>query len=184
MSAAFVASGASGALGCSSGSSRGSDAVDADGAGADTGGITMCTDTTTPTFAPTYDAVYCEILGPSCAFAFCHGGAGDYLQLGTAEVGYGSLVNAAAEGPSCAPTGLKRVSPGRPYESLMFLKITDPPCGSRMPLSYGFSTMLTPQQVDQIGQWISCGALPGSTPCPADAGTFSWDGSYGDGPGE
>ena len=154
------------------------------GDGIDAAPVLMCNDLAPITGAPTYDAVYCEILGPSCAFAFCHGGAGDYLQLGTPEVGYGSLVNARAEGPSCAPTGLKRVSPGHPYDSLMFQKITDPPCGSRMPLSYGFGGELTRAQVDQIGQWITCGAQPGDAGCAPDAGTFSWDGSFGDGPGE
>jgi hypothetical protein len=169
---------------CSAGSVRGSadDAASGDDAGV--AATMVCSDVAAKTGAPTYDAVYCEILGPSCSFAYCHGGSGDFLQLGTIDLGYPSLVNAPAEGPACAPTGLKRVTPGKPYDSLMFLKFTDPPCGSRMPLSYGFSMELTRPQVDQIGQWIACGALPGDAGCPADAGTFSWDGSFGDGPGE
>jgi hypothetical protein len=126
---------------------------------------------------PTYQAVYAEILSPNCALPFCHGGAGDYLQLGTADIGYRSLVGAAAQGPMCAPTGLDRVDPGHPDRSLLFLKITNPPCGSRMPLAYGYSGMLTVAQIDQIGQWIACGALPGAAACPTDAGSFTWDGA-------
>jgi hypothetical protein len=121
--------------------------------------------------------VYGEILSPNCALPFCHGGAGDYLQLATADMGYASLVGAHAQGPDCAPTGLERVNPGHPDQSLLFLKITNPPCGSRMPLLYGYSGMLTDRQIDQIGQWIACGALPGGGGCPSDAGAFVWDGA-------
>jgi hypothetical protein len=173
------------ALGCSSGSSRGSGGEAVDAADEpDMSAVATCTDNTAATFAPTYHAVYCEVLAPNCALAFCHGGSGDYLQLGTEGMGYGSLVDAPAQGPLCGPTGLKRVTPGSPYDSLMFLKVTDPPCGARMPFGYGYVPPLPRDQVNQIGQWIACGALPGSTACPADAGTFSWDGSYGDGSSE
>ncbi len=150
-------------------------------AGADDAGGDDTSGDGAPTYAPTYEAVYGEILSPTCALPFCHGGSGDYLQLATAQVGYESLVGAPAGGPMCGPTGLLRVAPGHPERSLLFLKITDPPCGSRMPLEYGYSGMLTDPQINQIGQWIACGALPGATPCPADAGSFAWDGAVGDG---
>lgn len=147
-------------------------------------GLSSAGDDGGPTYAPTYDAVYGEILSPNCALPFCHGGAGDYLQLANADIGYASLVGAPAQGPMCGPTGLERVHPGEPGQSLFFLKVTDPPCGSRMPLEYGYSGKLSVRQIDQIGQWITCGALAGDGGCPADAAPFAWDGAFGDGPGD
>jgi hypothetical protein len=150
------------------------------GAGAGDGDDASSAGDGAPTYAPTYEAVYGEILSPNCALPFCHGGAGDYLQLATADIGYGSLVGAPAQGLLCAPTGLERVDPGHPDDSLIFLKITNPPCGARMPLEYGYSGMLTDRQIDQIGQWIACGALAGDAGCPASAPSFAWDGAVFD----
>ena len=121
------------------------------------------------THAPTFDAIWGEILQPTCAIVFCHAGAADYLHLWSEPVAYQSLVDAAAEGPMCAPTGLVRVAPFHPETSLLYLKVTSPPCGARMPLLYGYSGTLDPRQVDQIRQWIACGALDGDAGCPADA---------------
>ena len=121
------------------------------------------------TYAPTYHAVYTEIFAPVCATEFCHGGAGDFLQLSSEDMGYASLVNAPAEGPLCAATGLKRVNPGLPDASLVYLKITTPPCGNKMPLNYGCIGLLDPGDTEQIRQWIACGALDGGTACPGDA---------------
>lgn len=127
-----------------------------------------------PTYAPTYHAVYIEILSQSCFLGFCHSGQElDYALFDTESHGYQSLVGAPAQGPMCSGTGLERASPGHPDESLLVLKITNPPCGSRMPFG---RTPLTARQIQQIGQWIACGALDGSTPCPSDAGTFAFDG--------
>ncbi len=120
-----------------------------------------------PTYAPTYEAVYDEVLVPNCALPFCHAGSGDYLQLLTADVGYASLVLAPAQGPMCASTGLKRVDPGHPETSLLYLKITNPPCGVKMPQVLGAT--LDPRQIDQIRRWIACGALDGDAGCPGDA---------------
>jgi hypothetical protein len=113
-----------------------------------------------PTYAPTYSAIYCEILSQSCALAFCHAGTGDYLIITDEKQAYGELVNAPAAGPNCSPSDLKRVDPGHPDRSLMYLKITNPPCGAKMPLLYGdVSGSLDPQPIDQIRQWIEAGAL-------------------------
>jgi hypothetical protein len=122
------------------------------------------------TYAPTYSAVYEEVLSPTCATEFCHGGSMDYLQLWSETEGYVSLVGAPAQGSSCAPTGLKRVDPGHPQTSLIYLKITNPPCGSRMPVEYGCSGGLDPRDIEQIRTWIACGALDGDGGCPQEAG--------------
>jgi hypothetical protein len=121
------------------------------------------------TLAPTYHAIYQEVLGPTCGVEFCHGGTADYLQLWTEAEGYQSLVAAPAQGPACAPTGLQRVDPGHPETSLVYLKLTSsPPCGSRMPLEYGCAGGLDAREVEQIRGWIACGALEGDSGCTGD----------------
>jgi hypothetical protein len=121
------------------------------------------------TYAPTYAAVWNEVLRPNCALIFCHAGSADYLQLSSEAIGYESLVDAAAEGPMCSKTGLLRVDPYHPDASLMYLKITTPPCGNKMPFLPG-NPSLDPRDVAQIRQWISCGALDGDAGCPVEAG--------------
>jgi hypothetical protein len=107
---------------------------------------------------PTFSSVYQQVLVPNCALVFCHAGTGDYLELADMEIGYASLVNAPAQGPGCAQTGLKRVDPGHPETSLLVLKVTTPPCGDKMPRSYGSSMSLEPAAIQQIKDWITLGA--------------------------
>jgi hypothetical protein len=123
------------------------------------------------TYAPTYDAVWSEILVPRCANEFCHGGSADFLQLASQAIGYQSLVNMPAQGPDCVDSGLKRVAPYEPDASLMYLKITSPPCGNKMPFNYGPPVILEPRQIDQVRAWIACGALDGEAGCPGEAGS-------------
>src|SRR4029077_5119913 len=107
----------------------------------------------------TFTAIYDEVLGPICA-NMCHISSEQfYLVIASKEGAFGNLVNAPAMGPSCAPTGLKRVDPGHPETSLLYLKVTSPPCGAKMPLLYGdASGSLDPLAIDQIRQWIEAGA--------------------------
>jgi len=115
--------------------------------------------TSAPTYAPTYDAIWNEILLHTCATEFCHAGSADYLHLYSEATGYPALVGAPAQGPLCARTGLLRVDPFHPETSLMYLKITTPPCGAKMPLSYG--CYLDAMQIEQIREGIAGGALDG-----------------------
>ena len=108
------------------------------------------------TYAPTYSAVWGEILSPTCALVFCHAGDSDFLQLPNKEGAYASLL-APASGPQCGPTGLKRIEPGHPEQSLLYLKITQPPCGAKMP-AYYVDASLDPRQIEQIRAWIAAGA--------------------------
>jgi hypothetical protein len=145
------------ASGCSSGSPAPENPADdaspsaGDGEGAADAGAT-------PTYHPTYSAIWDEILSPTCALPFCHGGSGDYLQLSSKAIGYSSLVGAPASGPDCGATGLRRVDPGNPGTSLLYLKVTSPPCGSKMPIEYGAPEYLDSRQVAQIHDWIVAGA--------------------------
>jgi hypothetical protein len=148
-------------LGCSSagGSGEPDSGRDVLDAARDASPVVFSGDEFVPTYAPTYSAIYDEVLLRNCALVFCHAGTSDYLVITNKDEGYGALVAAPAQGPTCAPTGLKRVNPGHPESSLMYLKITRPPCGSKMPLVYGSPDgSLDPAQIDQIGQWIDAGA--------------------------
>jgi hypothetical protein len=109
------------------------------------------------TYAPTYSAVYGEILQPSCAWVFCHGAAGTFLDLSSKEVGYASLVNVPASGRACRDSGLQRVEPGHPEASLLYLKVTTPPCGDKMPLN-GAAATLDSSEIAQIVAWVEAGA--------------------------
>jgi hypothetical protein len=153
--------------GCSSGSQHGAPV-----GGGDAGGVSDADAVDSyvyRSYAPTYDAVWNEVLHYNCATEFCHGGGvADYLELTSEARGYASLVDAMATGPMCAPTGLKRVDPFQPETSLLYLKITSPPCGSKMPIVYGGPSGLAAGDIDQIRQWIACGAPDGDGGCAAD----------------
>jgi hypothetical protein len=124
------------------------------------------------TYAPTYTAIWDEIFIPTCALVFCHGGSdADYLVLVNEQRGYQSMFHDKV-GPDCASLGIPHVTPGDPAKSLLYRKITDAPCGSRMPNFYG-NPPLDPREVDQIKRWIELGA-------PYDASEASTDGSVAD----
>jgi hypothetical protein len=158
--------------GCSSGPQQGNPSPDDGGLDGGGGPVADAADAYVyRSYAPTYDAVWNEVLHFNCATEFCHGGGtADYLELTSEAVGYSSLVDAMASGPMCAATGLKRVDPFHPETSLMYLKITTPPCGRRMPIGYT-GLPLGQQDIDQIRGWIACGAPEGDAGCAADAGT-------------
>jgi hypothetical protein len=119
------------------------------------------------TYAPTYDAIWNEIFLDNCLL--CHSTTVDYLTLPSEAAGYRALVGTRAQGPDCAQTGLLRVEPYHPEKSLLYLKVTTPPCGDKMPLLPG-NPSLDPRDVAQIRRWIECGALDGDSGCPEDAG--------------
>jgi hypothetical protein len=172
---AWVAMAASLAVagGCSSGSAGGTsgdgsagnassgDASSGDGS-TDDGGVGDDVDSSAadaaPTYAPTFTAVYGEIIEPICAGPFCHASAqDDFLSMATKAEAYSSLVGVVSHGPKCGSTGLKLVQPGAPEMSLLYLKVTMPPCGNKMPPEY--FPYLDSRQTGQISQWITLGAL-------------------------
>jgi hypothetical protein len=120
-------------------------------------GSTPPPDGTPPTYAPTFYAVYWEILQPTCGTVFCHG-TGGYYELSTPERGYETIVGVPASSFECRGTRLDRVNPGHPEASLLYLKITEPPCGSGMPPAFGGQALLEPRRIEQIRRWILRGA--------------------------
>jgi hypothetical protein len=115
--------------------------------------IEPTTEGTVATYAPTYGAIYDEILEPQgCTADRCHGGLG--IKIANKMNGFASLMNDVGVG-ACA--GMKLIVPGQPDMSLLYRKVADtmPPCGSRMPLSLA---PLKPEELMQMRTWIEMGA--------------------------
>jgi len=110
-----------------------------------------------PTYAPTFVALFNEILTPVCGSPFCHGSDG-YYTLSSVDKAYASLVGVPATSKDCVSKGLLRVAPGKPDESLLYLKVTSPPCGLRMPPQFGPAGYLSSRQIEQMKRWIELGA--------------------------
>lgn len=107
--------------------------------------------------------VYEAVIKKRCSA--CHTDATSFGSLqffpGGAEMAYAKLVDApagSAMGNLCKDSGLTRVKPGDPDHSLIYLKLTKPPCGSQMPPA-AFA-QATPEQVEVVRKWIADGAAP------------------------
>jgi hypothetical protein len=111
----------------------------------------------TPTFDPTFSAVYSEVIGThNCLLGLCHGegASGGGLSLSPRRRAHGSLL-AASTGFECRDLGLPLVDPGRPENSLFWLKLgADPPCGLPMPPD----RRIDDRHVEQVREWIARGA--------------------------
>jgi hypothetical protein len=164
-------SGAGAGAGAGGAGAGGAGAGGAGAGGAGAGGAGMGGSGSMATFAPTFSAIYQEIIvttgcngGPTC-----HTGpvAGN-LMMNTKDEAYTSMVGVAAmgttlvgDGPDCKDSGMMRVVAGQPDASLLVKKIESsmampPPCGSPMPLN---PPMLTPMQIAQVRMWIQMGAM-------------------------
>lgn len=114
------------------------------------------------TYAPTYTAVWYEIIVPRCGNSFCHGGNDNSFVISTKETTYQSptgFIGAKAGGVDCVKTGLWHIDPGHPESSLIYLKLIDPPpCGVRMPNLPGALGHLDPRDIEQVRSWIELGA--------------------------
>jgi len=92
------------------------------------------------------------IFSNNCAFSGCHGtsGAQQGMVLASGHA-YSNIVNVySTEDPN-----YKRVQPGSADSSFLYLKITNPPLGNKMP--QGGS--LTSGEISAIQKWIDQGAL-------------------------
>ncbi len=89
--------------------------------------------------APTYNRDVKPILDGKCVG--CHSNLSSYS----------GVVNGVGSG-SCA--NRKYVIKGEPNSSLIYLKITNPPCGGKMPQGGSLSQ----SEIDTIKDWISAGA--------------------------
>jgi hypothetical protein len=127
-----------------------------------------CFDVGEPTGDATFGAVYREVFcAKGCASVYCHGARGQSggLNIETVDVAYAQLLDVpagtqpldAAEG--CKSSGQRRVVPGKPDESLLYLKVSgSSTCGLPMPPPTGAWTPLDAAQRQQIRAWILAGA--------------------------
>jgi outer membrane protein assembly factor BamB len=115
--------------------------------------------------AATFSAIYKEIIvAKSCSgSALCHAGEVGHLQMKDADSTYKALVYVKAMGenttpsmgPDCKDSGLLRVAPSKPEESLLLLKLEGTqPCGEPMPIG----AKLSDEQISQVRAWIQDGA--------------------------
>lgn len=108
--------------------------------------------------------VYEMVIRARCAS--CHNDAPSFGGLalfpGGAATAYANLVNVPAgaeESYKCRESGLLRVKPGDPEHSLLYLKLTMPSCGSKMPPG-ALGGTLSEEQLSLVRQWIEQGAAP------------------------
>jgi len=114
-------------------------------------------DAPSPTFEPTFSAVYTEVIGThNCLLGLCHGegAAGGGLSLFPKRSAHESLL-AESRGFECRGLAMPIVDPGRPERSLLWQKLRpDPPCGLSMPPDRN----LDERHVEQVHEWIARGA--------------------------
>lgn len=122
---------------------------------------------------PTWTSIYDQVIGPSCG-NICHNG-GDTapagLDMSDRELAWMNLrLPAGTESGMCGDTGLVRVVPFEPENSLLIMKVETPPqrdpsptevapmptppCGASMP----YGERLSDSTVLAIREWIARGA--------------------------
>ncbi|MCB9700072.1 MAG: hypothetical protein H6738_25010 [Alphaproteobacteria bacterium] len=113
------------------------------------------TETGTTTSAPTFQAVYDDVLKPSCAVAGCHSaGSGNGMEL-TDSGAYAALVNA----PSGVAAGEVLVIPNDADGSYLIKKLEGAAgiLGTEMPPPFGGQDA---DDIQMIRDWIDAGANP------------------------
>jgi cytochrome c5 len=92
----------------------------------------------------------------SCQVSTCHGSGLAGVVMTNKDAAWDSLVNKpAAPDRMCAQLGKQRVVPGKPDESLMYLKLdVNAPCGQQMPPG----GQLSQKARDRVKAWIEMGA--------------------------
>ncbi len=110
---------------------------------------------TAPVAGATFDEVYAKVLSTSCASGYCHGNmAGGWSVKPDKDATHAELV-----GPGSSQcSGLKRVEPGEPEKSALFLKIRggfSGVCkGNKMPTGGSVDA----EQLELVRSWIAAGA--------------------------
>ncbi len=112
------------------------------------------------TIKPTLASLEKDYFGASCAFGSCHSAAKKAGQL-VLESGksYAELVGVAALHPGAS--GWVRVLPGKPEDSFLFVKVTQPQSGQGKLMPMGVSEPLDADcAVAALKAWIAAGAPP------------------------
>lgn len=107
----------------------------------------------------TFSKIQTEIFAKSCATAGCHAGATPTGNMSLEpNVALANLVDITPLNDSAKGHGLRRVRPGKPDSSLLYLKVAGllkQGYGMRMPLG---SAPLSDGKIEFIRQWIQAGA--------------------------
>jgi hypothetical protein len=117
-----------------------------------------------PTEAAKFSEIYAAIFPAKSAAKcnFCHSQPSSDISNGKLHTGdegdveaaYAALVGPTSVSKGC--TGHPLVVPGKPEESLLYVKLTaTPPCGARMPFGNG---ALPEAQIEMVRSWIAAGA--------------------------
>jgi hypothetical protein len=104
---------------------------------------------------PTWSGIYQYELR-ACRVDVCHGGGLAGINMATKQGAYDSLVDHASDPTRpCAMLGKKRVVPGDPMNSLLYIKLDiNVTCGQQMPPG----GQLSQAARDRIRDWIMMGA--------------------------
>lgn len=109
---------------------------------------------------PTLASLEKEYFGASCAFGSCHSAAKHAGEL-VLESGksYQNLLNTPALHPGAG--GWERVVPGKPDDSFLYVKVTQPQPGQGKLMPVGVSEPLDPDcAIAALKAWIAAGAKP------------------------
>lgn len=112
-------------------------------------------DTTKPVVKvePTLTSIQTNVFNKGCAVSGCHDGGGDSgLDLRSGK-SYADLIDIDA----VKAKDMKRVVAGKPKESFLYIKLTQPGSGqgSRMPQG---AAALPSQHIEAVREWIANGA--------------------------
>ena len=115
---------------------------------------------TADSIEPTWSAVYQAMVQRGCnGGTTCHSSAlAGQLQMTSAAAAYSALVSVPAAGSACSTTGLMRVAPNEPDNSLLVQKLEAamPICGQHMPPG----GTVPAEQLTALRMWIEKGAPP------------------------
>ena len=111
-------------------------------------------------YTGTFDRIRQEVFARSCALSGCHDSeshTGNMILLPNAA--YSETVGVDADNAAAHADGLKRIDPGNPQNSLLFLKVDAKTHGTPLPSGYGepmprIGQPLSAHLVDIIELWI------------------------------
>jgi len=120
-----------------------------------------CLEAWEPTGASTYSAIFHELLCThGCSAPYCHGSRASSggLSFETLPLGHASLLQSEPD-PSSLCATRRRVVPGDPEASLLYLKISgEAGCGQPMPPPDAGWPALDEADRQRIADWIRAGA--------------------------
>ena len=128
---------------------------------------------------PTFANIQREVFNKSCAFSSCHGEKNRRGNLNLTEgKAYEQLVNVLCIIDESKNLKRYRVAPGKPDESMLYIKLTHPGPGEGDRMPQGAETGLDPSKIDLVRRWILRGAPkdgdltpkppPDNAPVPVD----------------